>query len=165
MSKNLPCQAFSGVVHRCRSTRMLSLRRPPRSSKRTPVELNSSATQPAPTPAISRPPDSRSSVASSRAISTGGLSAIMLTLVPSSTRSVTAATYDSAIHGSGIGSYGCGLSSGVTTRSLNQTEWKPTRSASSAARRTLASSAGPIFTPTINRLSCCPSGVTKLPDG
>ena len=42
---------------------MLSSVRAPRSSNGTPTEANSSASQPTPTPAIARPPESTSRVA------------------------------------------------------------------------------------------------------
>ena len=164
----LPRHSFSGSVQRWRSRRITSFSRPPRSANGTPVAANSSGTQPAPAPTIRRPAESRSSVASSRAISTGGRSAIWLTLVPSRTRSVTAAMKARPIHGSTIGSYGCGRSSGVTTRSLSHTESKPRRSASSAARLRPGSFAGSSLTPTFmpapiarSRMSCIVHG-TRL---
>ena len=55
---------------------MNSFKRPPRVSNGIPVEVNSSSTQPAPAPTITLPSERRSSVASSRAIRTGGLRAI-----------------------------------------------------------------------------------------
>ena len=72
-----------------------------RSSSSSPVIENSPPywSLPKPTPSVSRPPLSRSSVAVSRATFTGRRRASGVTIGPSRTRSVAVATAASVIHG------------------------------------------------------------------
>jgi hypothetical protein len=71
---------------------MPSSMRRPRSWNGTPRAANSASSQPTPTPRISLPPERLCSVASSFASGSGCRIGNTITLVPSRTRSVTAAT-------------------------------------------------------------------------
>jgi hypothetical protein len=79
-----------------------SIRARARSSGSSPVIENSlpNWSLPSPTPSVSRPPASRSSVAASRATFTGRRRASGVTIGPSRTRSIAVATAASVIHGS-----------------------------------------------------------------
>ena len=80
--------------------------RAPRDSNGVARAANSSASQPAPTPSTTRPPASRSRLATCLARTTGWRCGSTSTAVPSSTRSVTAAAIDRATiesnHGSSV---------------------------------------------------------------
>src|SRR5438552_3775857 len=78
--------------HTARIIAMPSSMRRPRSLNGTPSAANSGSSQPTPTPRISRPPDKLCNVDNSLASGSGWRIGRTITLVPSRTRSVTAAT-------------------------------------------------------------------------
>ena len=78
--------------HTARIIAMPSSMRLPRSWNGAPNALNSGSSQPTPTPRISRPFDRFCNVESSLASGSGWRIGRTMTLVPSRTRSVTAAT-------------------------------------------------------------------------
>jgi hypothetical protein len=84
--KNLPAnETLPGAQQACQ-TRRYSLVRAPRSWNGTPSAANSASFQPAPTPAISRPPDIRSIVAKLLAVATGLRYGIISTETPTPMR-------------------------------------------------------------------------------
>ncbi len=87
--------------HSARITAMYSSSRLPRSPNGTFNAVNSSASQPAPTPSTMRPPDRWSSVANSFAVITGLRCGTIKMPVASLMRVVFAATHVSQISGSG----------------------------------------------------------------
>ena len=97
--KNLPANdTVPGARHACQNRRY-SVVRAPRSWKGTPRALNSASFHPAPTPAISRPPDIRSSVAKLFAVTIGLRYGMISTDMPKRMRLVFAATSKSATSG------------------------------------------------------------------
>ena len=80
--------------------------RAPRVRKSSPSASYSDSCQPTPTPRRTRPPDSVSSVLTCLATSVGWRCGSTSTSVPSVTRVVTAARYESVISASRIGMVG-----------------------------------------------------------
>src|SRR5215207_5261943 len=110
-----------------------------RSSSSSPVIEYSLANRslPRPTPSVSRPPLSRSSVAVSRATLTGLRRASGVTIGPSRIRSVAVAIAASVIHGSATSTTG----SRQRTWSQANTPFQPASSASAARRAAIDGSA------------------------
>ena len=90
-----PVKLVGADAQQARSTAIASSIRSPRLRYSTLQASNSSRSQPAPSPRVSRPPESTSSVATCLAATTGWRSGRTSTLVPSPIRVVTAAANDS----------------------------------------------------------------------
>jgi hypothetical protein len=78
---------------------MISSVRLPRLVKSSPTQSNSSRIQPTPIPRVTRPPETRSSVTTSRAVRSGWCRGSMQTLVASRMVVVAHATKDSNTNG------------------------------------------------------------------
>ena len=100
---NSPLNDACGPAHSARIAAMYSSLRAPRRSHGTPSASNSSFIQPTPRPSSTRPPDSRSSVASSFARISGLRWGTMRMQVPRRIVGAAAAANASQISGSGIG--------------------------------------------------------------
>ena len=88
---NSPLNEATSSAHSVRIAATYSAVRRPRPANGTPSAANSSADQPIPTPSVSRPPDSTSSVAACLAVTTGLCSGSSSTPVASPILVVTAA--------------------------------------------------------------------------
>ena len=98
--QNSPLNSDSSSVHSIFMTFRYSRVRWARRSQGTPSAVNSSASQPTPTPKSKRPPDSLSRLATSLAVTSGLRSGTRQMPVPSRRVLVCAAAYVSAANGS-----------------------------------------------------------------
>ena len=108
---------------------MISSVRRPRSWNDCPSASNSASDHPTPTAIVSRPALSASRLASAFASQSGLCWGTTSTLVPSPTRSVTAAADASVSSGSKRYGDGYDCAAGCTTWSLTQTSANPSSSA------------------------------------
>ena len=97
---NVPRYDATSCVHKVLIASRYSFEIAPRRVNGTPSASNSCLAQPTPTPKMKRPPLNRSTVAAMRAVRSGLRYGMMMTVVPSSTRRVAAASQPSVVNGS-----------------------------------------------------------------